>query len=212
MLVFDRGNDASKEIDDDLRARLTAGGVKILADEGTQQGDTDFGPLATKIVALNPDMLFLATTPEIGANVIIQARQAGLAPETKLIGIGNLASPAFAHTGGKAVWGTYLHVGLFRRAPDRGKQGFRRGLSAKDANRSRTSSPAGAYTAAMIVAHAIKEAGDHPTREKIRDAIGHTADFPTVLGTGKMTIDQSHATTYDLAMLQLVDGANVLAK
>ncbi len=211
VLVFDRGNDASKEIDDDLRARLTAGGVKILADEGTQQGDTDFGPLATKIVALNPDMLFLATTPEIGANVIIQARQAGLAPETKLIGIGNLASPAFAHTGGKAVWGTYYTSDYFAGLPTEENKDFVAAYRQKMQTDPDVFA-AGAYTAAMIVAHAIKEAGDHPTREKIRDAIGHTADFPTVLGTGKMTIDQSHATTYDLAMLQLVDGANVLAK
>ena len=37
-------------------------------------------------------------------------------------------------------------------------------------------------------------------------------DFPTVLGNGKMTVDQMHLTTYDLAMLQLIDGKNELAK
>jgi hypothetical protein len=33
-----------------------------------------------------------------------------------------------------------------------------------------------------------------------------------VLGTGKLTIDQDRETDYDLAMLQLVDGKNELAK
>jgi branched-chain amino acid transport system substrate-binding protein len=211
VLVFDRGNDASKEIDDDLRARLTAGGVKILADEGVQQGDTDFGPLATKIVALNPDMLFLATTPEIGANVVIQTRQAGLAPETKLVGIGNLASPAYARTGGKAVWGTYYTSDYFAGLPTEENKEFVAAYRQKMQTDPDVFA-AGAYTAAMIVARAIKEAGDHPTREKIRDAIGHTDNFPTVLGTGRMTIDANHMTTYDLAMLQLVNGTNELAK
>ena len=211
VLVFDRGNDASKVIDDDLKARLTAGSVKILADEGTQQGDTNFGPLATKIVALNPDMLFLATPPEQGANVVVQSRQAGLAPETKLIGIGNLASPAYVHTGGQAVWGTYYTSDYFVGLPTDENKAFVAAYQEK-MHAEPDVFAAGAYAAAMIVARAIKAAGDHPDREKIRDAIGKTADAPTVLGTGKMTIGPDHEPTYDLAMLRLVEGKNELAK
>jgi branched-chain amino acid transport system substrate-binding protein len=211
VLVFDRGNDASKVIADDLQSRLIAGGVKILAKESTQQGDTNFGPLATKIVALNPDMLFLATPPEQGANVVVQARQAGLAPETKLVGIGNLAAPAYARTGGKAVWGTYYTSDYFVGLPTAENKEFVAAYQDKMHTEPDVFA-AGAYAAAMIVGHAIQAAGDHPDREKIRDAIGRITDLPTVLGTGKITIDQNHATTYDLAVLQLVDGKNELAK
>jgi branched-chain amino acid transport system substrate-binding protein len=211
VLVYDRGNDASKVIDEDLKARLIAGGVKVLADEGTQQGDTNFGPLATKIVGLNPDLLFLATAPEQGANVVVQSRQAGLAPETTLIGIGNLASPAYAHTGGKAVWGTYYTSDYFAGLPTDENKAFVAAYQEK-MHVEPDVFAAGAYTAAMIVARAIKDAGDHPDRAKIRDAIANTTDIPTVLGTGKMTIDRNHETTYDLAMLRLVEGKNELAK
>jgi branched-chain amino acid transport system substrate-binding protein len=211
VLVFDRGNDASKEIEVMVRQRLSAAGVKVLAEEGTQQGETNFGPLATKIVALNPDLVFLGTPPELGANVIVQARQAGLAPETKLIGIGNLASPAFARTGGKAVWGTYYTSDYFAGLPTEENKEFVALYQAK-MHMEPDVFAAGAYTATMIAARAIKNAGDHPDREKIRDAIGRTMDFPTVLGNGKMTVDQMHLTTYDLGMLQLIDGKNELAK
>ena len=211
VLVYDRGNDAAKVIDDDLKARLEAGGVKVLADEGTQQGDTNFGPLATKIVGLNPDMLFLATPPELGANVVVQSRQAGLAPDTKLVAIGNLASPAYARTGGKAVWGTYYTSDYFAGLPTEENKEFVAAYRQKMQTEPDVFA-AGAYTAAMIVARAIRDAGDHPDRAKIRDAIGRLADFPTVLGTGTMSIDQNHTTTYDLAMLQLVEGKNELAK
>lgn len=210
-LVYDLGNDASKQIDQDLKRRLIAGGVKVVADEGTEQGETDFQPLATKIVGLHPDMLFLATAPELGANVVVQARQAGLANDTKLIGIGNLASPAYARTGGKAVWGTYYTSDYFGGLPTAENKAFVAAYK-KKMNTEPDVFAAGAYAAAMIVAHAIEESGDHPTREKIRDAIGHTENMPTVLGTGTITIDQHHVTTYDLAMLQLVDGKNELAK
>jgi branched-chain amino acid transport system substrate-binding protein len=211
VLVFDRGNDASKVIDDDLKARLTAGGVKVLADEGVQQGDTNFGPLATKIVALDPTMLFMATTPEVGANIVVQSRQAGLAAETTLIGIGNLASPAYLHTGGQAVWGTYYTSDYFAGLPTDENKAFVAAYQEK-MHVEPDVFAAGAYAAAMIVARAIKEAGAHPDREKIRDAIGKTVDAPTVLGTGKLTIDANHETTYDLAMLRLVEGRNELAK
>jgi branched-chain amino acid transport system substrate-binding protein len=211
VLVFDRGNDASKVIDDDLKARLTAGGVKVLADEGVQQGDTNFGPLATKIVALDPNMLFLATTPEVGANIVVQSRQAGLAPETTLIGIGNLASPAYLHTGGQAVWGTYYTSDYSADLPTDENKAFVAAYQEK-MHVEPDVFAAGAYASAMIVARAIKEAGNHPDRTKIRDAIGRSVDVPTVLGNGKLTIGPDHETTYDLAMLRLVEGKNELVK
>jgi branched-chain amino acid transport system substrate-binding protein len=211
VLVFDRGNDASSEIKDGVRDRLSKEGVKILAEEGTQQGDTNFGPLATKIVSLNPDVIFIATPPELGANVVIQARQAGLAPTTKIIGIGNLAAPAYARTGGKAVWGTYYTSDYFAGLPTPENKEFVAAYQAK-MKMDPDVFAAGAYAATMIVANAIRQSGDHPDRAKIRDAIGRTKDFATVLGNGKMSIDDKHVTNYDLIMLQLVDGKNEIAK
>jgi branched-chain amino acid transport system substrate-binding protein len=209
--VYDRGNDASTEIKDGVSERLTKAGVKVLAEEGTQQGDTNFGPLATKIVSLNPDVLFLATPPELAANVVIQARQAGLSPDTKIIGIGNLASPAYARTGGKAVEGTYYTSDYFAGMPSAENKEFVAAYQEK-MKMDPDAFAGGAYAATMIVANAIRQAGDHPDREKIRDAIGQTKDFDTILGTGKMTIDDKHVTSYDLIMLQLVDGKNEIAK
>jgi hypothetical protein len=48
--------------------------------------------------------------------------------------------------------------------------------------------------------------------QRIRDAIGHATDFTTMLGTGKMTIDQNRTRTYGLAIPELADGKNELAK
>ncbi len=211
VLVYDRGNDASAAIRDDLHARLVKAGIKVLSDEGTQLGDTDFGPLATKIVDLHPGMLFLATSPEIGANVVIQARQAGLDPATKIVGIGFMASPAYTRIGGKAVDGTYYTSDYFAGIPTAENKAFVAAYEAKMKTPPDVFA-AGGYAAVMIAARAIKESGDHPDREKIRAAIGHLKDFPTVLGNGTMSIDENHTTTYDLVMLQLVDGKGVLAK
>jgi branched-chain amino acid transport system substrate-binding protein len=211
VLVYDRGNDASKTIETDLKARLTQAGVKVRAEEGVQQGDTNFGPLATKIVGLDPELLFLATAPEAGANIIVQARQAGLDAKTKLVGIGNLASPAFAKTGGKAVWGTYYTSDYFVGLPTEENKEFVEAYRQKMQVEPDVFA-AGAYTAAMMAAHGIKAVGENPTRDKIRGALADTKEMPTVLGTGKLSIDENRETNYNLAVLQLVDGKNELAK
>jgi branched-chain amino acid transport system substrate-binding protein len=211
VLVYDRGNDASTEINNGLDARLKAAGVKVLAEEGTEQGETNFGPLATKIVDLHPDMLFLATPPELGANVVIQARQAGLDPKTKIIGVGNLASPAYGRTGGKAVWGTYYSSDYFAGLPTPENRAFVAAYEAKMKTAPDVFA-AGAYAAAMMAARAVKDAGPHPDRAKIRAALGEIKDLPTVLGNGTMSVDAAHVTSYDLAMLQLVNGKSELAK
>ena len=48
--------------------------------------------------------------------------------------------------------------------------------------------------AAMLAAHAIKDAGDHPDRDKVCVAMANTKDLPSILGTGKLTIDQDRET------------------
>ena len=89
-----------------FKAHLEKSGVQVVAEEATQVGETNFVPLATKLASLDPDALFLATTAEVGANIVIQAKRAGLNAKTAILGNNNFSTPAYARTGGKAVDGT----------------------------------------------------------------------------------------------------------
>jgi branched-chain amino acid transport system substrate-binding protein len=119
VLVFIRDNDGYIRQKDIFRDAIRAGGVTIAAEESILAADSDFTALATNIAASHADCLFLSTPPEQGANVVIQARQAGMPANTVLIGNTPLmftlrdqaGLPVEGLCGGCAICGTcHVHV------------------------------------------------------------------------------------------------------
>jgi branched-chain amino acid transport system substrate-binding protein len=80
-------------------------GTKISAEESVLTSDTDFLAVITKIIATKPEAVFLALVAEQSANFIIQARQQGIEPATKFLGVPYFGSGQFTLIGGKAVEG-----------------------------------------------------------------------------------------------------------
>src|SRR5690606_33126704 len=91
-----------------FKEAVTAAGTVIAAEDTILSTDSDFTALATKIVNSGADCLYVSTYPEVGANLVVQARQAGLPAETVIVGNQNMASDRYINTGGSAVEGTYL--------------------------------------------------------------------------------------------------------
>jgi branched-chain amino acid transport system substrate-binding protein len=210
-IVFDRGNDASVGQKNVFKAYLEKDGVQIVAEEATQVGETNFVPLATKLASLDPDALFLATTAEVGANIVIQTKRAGLNPKAAILGNNNFSTPAYARTGGKAVDGTVYPADYFAGLPsDENKQfvaAFRK-LTGKDPD----SFSAAAYVGLRVVAEAIKRAGPNADRTKIRDAIGAIKDLPSVFGRGRFSFDTARSGAYEVVLIRLENGEPVLAQ
>ncbi|MGZ5896658.1 MAG: ABC transporter substrate-binding protein, partial [Xanthobacteraceae bacterium] len=157
-LVYDRANDASVAQKNVFKDYVTKKGVEIVAEETTQVGETNFAPMATKLASLAPDALFLATTAEVGANIVIQSRRAGLADSVKILGNNNFSTPAYARTGGKAVDGTIYPADYFAGLPTEENKAFVeafRKLTGKEPD----SFSAAAYVGLMVVAQAVKDAG-----------------------------------------------------
>ena len=75
--------------------------------------DTDFLAVITKIIGTKPDAVFLALVAEQSANFIIQARQQGIDPEVKFLGVPNFGSDQFILIGGKAVEGAIYVADYF---------------------------------------------------------------------------------------------------
>jgi branched-chain amino acid transport system substrate-binding protein len=91
-----------------FRTIMEKAGVKIIGDESILAADTDFTALSTKIVAVEPRCLFVTTPPEQAANIIIQARQAGLEPGTIIASDSGAGSKKYLDAGGAAIEGTFF--------------------------------------------------------------------------------------------------------
>jgi len=210
-IVYDRANDASVGQKNVFKAYLEKSGVQIVAEEATQVGETNFVPLATKLVSLEPDALFLATTAEVGANIVIQSKRAGLNAKTSILGNNNFSTPAYARTGGKAVDGTIYPADYFAGLPTDENRAFVaafRKLTGKEPD----SFSAAAYVGLRVVAEAVKRAGPDASRAKIRDAIGSIKDLPSVFGRGRFAFDAARSGAYDVVLIRLENGEPVLAQ
>jgi branched-chain amino acid transport system substrate-binding protein len=210
-IVFDRGNEASVAQKDVFKKYIQDHGIQVVAEEATQVGETNFAPLATKLVSLQPDALFLATTAEVGANVVIQSRRAGLPDDIAVLGNNNFSTPAYSRTGGKAVDGTIYPADYFSGLPTEENKAFVEAfhkLTGKDPD----SFSAAAYVGLNLIAQAIKDAGPNADKKKIAEALSKVENMPTVFGKGKISVDKDRSGAYDVVLVKLANGVPVLAE
>lgn len=91
-------------------AEFTIASIKaLIAEETILIGDSDFGPLATKIAAAKPDAIWLGSNAAQAANLVIQLKQAGVSPNVALFGTAGLGVD-YLKIGGKAVENTYFSI------------------------------------------------------------------------------------------------------
>lgn len=205
-IVFDRQNDSTVTQKNFLKADLQKAGIQITSENGILGTDTDFSVVGTKIASEKPEAVFLAAQAHVGANVMTQLKQAGLAPDTRLVGSMNLAAPTLIQLGGKAVEGLVL-VGDF--APDGATNQQSRDFI--EAYKARFGTPpdnfaAVGYAQMKVVASILKTLGPNATRTQVRDMLTQKVkDVEVVLGTGSYSIGENRQVQYTPALLK-VDG------
>jgi branched-chain amino acid transport system substrate-binding protein len=203
--VFIRDNDGYIRQKDILRDVLKDGGVGVAGEESILAADSDFTAVATKIVASKADCLYLGTPPEQGANIVIQARQAGLPASTILLGNTGMSSSRYIGAGGKLVEGTYLPAEFVPAGVNDLGKAFIANYTKKYGTAPDSWAAVG-YSMMLVTANAIKAAGPNPTRDGIREAMAKTKDLPVVIGQGKFTIDADRIPHFGAAVLQIKDG------
>ena len=169
------------------RDTIKKGGVGITAEESILSTDTDFTALGTKIANAKADCLFLSTPPEQGANIILQARQAGMAANTLLVGNTGMASANFVKAGGTAVEGTIFTA----ESVPTGVNDLAKTFIVNYTKRYNVVPDSWAmvgYSMGLIAGNAIKAAGPNPTRDKVREAMLATKNLPVVIGRGTWSI------------------------
>jgi branched-chain amino acid transport system substrate-binding protein len=203
--VFIRDNEGYVRQKDILRDTMKAGGVAVSGEESILAADSDFTALATKIAASKADCLYIGTPPEQGANIVIQARQAGMPASTTLVGNSGMGSARYLNAGGKVVEGTYLPAEFVPAGVNDLGKAFIANYT-KKYNSAPDSWAAVGYSMMLIAGNAIKAAGPNPTREAVRDAMAKTKDLPVVIGQGKFSIDDNRIPSFGAAVLQIKDG------
>lgn len=204
-VVFDRTNSSSVFIKDAFEAGVKEHGVQIVASEGISPQDTNFGPLATKLASLKFDAIYIESIPTVQANFLIQLRQAGLDPKTKVIASPNANTPVFVEIGGKAVDGVYYESTYLTDSQTPQNKTFVEAYK-KRAGTDPDGQAAYGYAAMMILAEALKLAGPGADRDKVREALDRVHDVPSVLGTGTYSLDKDRLPEFKDIMVQIVDG------
>lgn len=192
---------------------LSVNGTPVVATDSILSSDSDFTALATKIVASDADCIYVSTTPEAGANLIVQLRQAGLPNDTIIASTQNAAGAAFINTGGAAVEGTYIIAEFSPFAESPVTADFIAKYQSKYGQMPDTWAAVG-YSMMMVAAHSIRAARDAaggvPTRDQVREAMSSARDIPVVVGEkGLYSVDENRVPHFGAVILQLRDGRPV---
>ena len=202
--IWGRDNDGHINNMKAFMGPLGAAGIKPIAEETILIGDSDFGALATKIAAAKPDAIWLGSNAAQAANLVIQLKQAGVAPNVALFGTAGLGVD-YLKIGGKAVENTYFSIDFNDQstAPMNVKfrENYKRLFNSEPDNWA-----AVGYSEAMLAARAIKDAMPNPTREKVLEAIMKLRDADVVLGNGKWTQKTDRIPDYGPAVMVIRNG------
>jgi len=186
-------------------------GIEVVGEASALSTESDFSSIGTKIAAANPDALFLATLPATGANIVLQARQAGMRADVKLFGGNTLATPTYARIGGEAVNGTVVPADYFAGTPTDANKKFVAAYRAKYNEEPDLYNGVG-YNLVKMAADSIKRAGGaKATREGVRQALTDLKNWPTVLGAGKFSMNADRKPSYGITILKFDNGKMVPA-
>ncbi len=185
---------------------VQAKGVETMSYNEIKLSDIDFSAVSVKVVDENPECLFVSAPAAMTANIVIQARQAGLDPAVKIIGHNALASPQLTNTGGSAVDGVYLMADWMPGGKNDAGRAFAEAYEARFGRETDNWAPVG-YSQMMVIADAFRRVEGEPTREKVRDALASIKDVPVIIGDGVFNLDEKRIPHYGMSVLQVQDGS-----
>ena len=208
MTVASRDNDGAAAQTKVIRSVLD-GKVSFMPEESAMMAETDFSALSTKIASLKPDAVMITMNDSAAANIILQARQAGAAPNQRFVANNAAASASFLRIGGKAVEGTLIGTDAF---PEIRTDALAKTFVAnfqKKYNAVPDQWNAVGYTIGKLYGHALANVKGAVTRQNLNDAVVATRNFPVVLGSGKGNFSFTGAErepTYEPILITVKDG------
>jgi branched-chain amino acid transport system substrate-binding protein len=203
-LVYGRDNDGLVVQAAAVREVFKQAG-RQLSEDTIVSTDSDFLGIATKIAGLKPDCVFLITGPDQGANIVVQAKQAGMSEDVKVLANQASGAPAFTDIGGSAVEGAYMEVEWNPGGVNDEARAFIDNYT-KRYGMKPTNFAAITFQMMKAVAVAIKAVGPNPTRASVRDALAKTPKMKAIVGQGMYGLDANRVADLEGVILQVEKG------
>ena len=162
---------------------VTKNGLKVLADETFNRGDTDFKPQLEKIIAKGPDAILVSALAKEAAAIIIQARSLGYTG-TIIGGNGFNSTDVIKQAGSYAegvMAGTAWNIASINTRNLEFISAYQKAYGIKP-----DQFAAQAYTGTWLMANAIRTAGNS-NPQAIRDALAGISNFTTPMGSFSFT-------------------------
>jgi branched-chain amino acid transport system substrate-binding protein len=189
---------------DSFKKILETLGTKTLDVEFFDPSATDFYTVLTKIRALNPDLVFLASYTQSAAVLMKQAKELNIA--SHIFGIGAVTTPTFMKLAGDTAYGLLAGVAYAPGVPGEVNEDFVRKYKAVNGEVPGKYQLFG-YNTTNVVAQAIKRAGAADPA-KIRDALTQT-DY--IGPTGRVQFDEKgQAYGFSLYLVELTSNGPVV--
>jgi len=202
VAVFtDVKSDYSKGLAKFFKEGVTKNGGQIVAELDFNGGDKDFKAQLTAIKGAAPDAVFVPGYYTDVALIAIQAKQLGLA--VPLCGGDGWESQTLLDIGKDAVEGHYFSTHYAADAASPNVQAFVAAYKKRYNGKVPDAMAALGYDSAMILADAIKRAGNTDSKA-IRDALAATKDYEAV--TGKININEQRDAVKSAVILQVSGG------
>jgi len=162
---------------------VTKNGLKVLADETFNRGDTDFKPQLEKIIAKGPDAILVSALAKEAAAIIIQARSLGYTG-TIIGGNGFNSTDVIKQAGSYAegvMAGTAWNIASINTRNLEFISAYQKAYGIKP-----DQFAAQAYTGTWLMANAKRTAGNS-NPQAIRDALAGISNFTTPMGSFSFT-------------------------
>ena len=196
--IYHHGDTYATRSDEAFKAALVESGVQVVITETYEGDETDYSAQLTRIMELNPDVLFISALGVHIPQIMIEARQ--LMPSVHII-VPELTGIEVG-SAGNAAEGVVTSIGWFSMNDIPMNQAFIQSYTEKYGE-TPVAWAAQSYATLRILAAAIAEAHSADAMA-IRDALANTMDFPTVLGN--FSFDEVGDAVYDPIVLTVENG------
>ncbi len=162
---------------------FTAAGGRIVCEQSFKSNDTDYSGELAAVASAAPDVVFLPSYAMESGHILRQAAAMGIT--AAFLG-GDGWGPTMAETGRAAVNGHFYATHWHPDAPFAAGKDIAQAYRTAHGRDPTQPDAILAYDAVMVLAEAIRRAGSLD-RNRIREALARTRDFPG--GTGTITFD-----------------------
>ena len=198
--LYDESDLYSTSSYEGFQAALAENGVKVVATETFQSGDTDFTAQLTRIMEANPEAIFVSTLPPEMPLILSQGRELGIPDSVPFI-LPEIVMEQVA-AAGDAAEGVITFIGWSSLAATPGNETFIQSYTEKFGMEPNAWA-AQSYATLRILAAAIAEAQSTDSAA-IRDVLANTMDMDTILG--QFSFDAVGDAVYDPQILIVKDG------